>query len=79
MLLILGIVIEELINDCLGTEGHKVFMEQNVEAHDDEDESEGTLDTHTRNGQLDLEDDDNTNREEEEENLDDESSEFGQE
>jgi len=76
MLLNLGIVIEELINDCLGTEGHKVFMEQNVETHD-EDESEGTVDKRSRNGQLDLEDDDNTeNREEEEESLDDESSEF---
>jgi hypothetical protein len=77
LMLILGILIEELVNEYIGMEGHKVFIEQSVEAHDDDDDSEDSGDTRNRNVELDTEYDDNTDdREEEEEILDDESSDF---
>ena len=83
MLLILGIVIEELVNDCLGMDGHNVFAEQNVEqVDDDKDESDGsvnmgTVNTGARNGQLNLEDVENTDGAlEDEESLDDELSDY---
>jgi hypothetical protein len=78
LMLILGILIEELVNEYIGMEGHKVFIEQSVEAHDDDDDdSEDSGDTRNRNVELDTEYDDNTDdREEEEEILDDKSSDF---
>jgi hypothetical protein len=69
MMLILGIMIEELVNECLGKEGCKVFIEQDVETHNDDDESERSGDTGNRNEELDSE-----NNTEEEESLDDEFS-----
>ena len=78
LMLILGILIEELVNEYIGMEGHKVFIEQSVEAHDDDDDnSEDSGDTRNRNVQLDTEYDDHTDdREDKEEVLDDESSDF---
>jgi hypothetical protein len=32
--LILGIIVEELVRDCLGKDGYKVFMEENVDECD---------------------------------------------
>ena len=77
LMLILGILIEELVNEYIGMEGHKVFIEQRLEAHDDDDDSEDSDDTRNRNVELDTEYDDNTDDSEEEEQiLDDESSDF---
>lgn len=36
MTLIVGIVVEELVRECLGKEGHKVFMEEDETRVEDE-------------------------------------------
>jgi hypothetical protein len=77
LMLIIGILIEELVNEYIGREGHKVFIEQRLGAHEDDHDSQDSGDTRNRNVELDTEYDDNTDdREEEEEILDDESSDF---
>ena len=67
-------MIEELVNEYIGMEGHKVFIEQDVESHDDDEESEDSGDTRNRNVALVTKDVDNTDDHEDEESLDDESS-----
>ena len=77
LILILGILIEELVNEYIGREGHKVFIEQRLEAHGDDHDSEDSGDTRNKNVEIDTEYDDNTDdREEDEEIIDDESSDF---
>ena len=77
MTLIAGIVIEELVNECLGKEGHNVFIEQTQETQKNDNDSVSSAGHQKGKGDIERKDDNNTNSGEDDDDyrsLDDEFS-----